>query len=237
MGRRIGIFGGTFDPPHTGHLEIAREVYEKAMLDKVIFIPTGIPQYKLKEHEITDKEDRLQMLELLLRDERWTEISRMELDREGPSYTSDTVRELREMYPGDDLFLIVGSDSLKYMSEWHEPEVIFSIVGVIVILRDDDTWDSIQEVVRAYKTRYNAQIGVVDGDKYDISSTMLREKIASGEDPGTLLPERVAWYVRGRGLYAGMVSGLASGRLSYAAADDQQPVVYNSRLEYYLKNI
>lgn len=236
MGRRIGIFGGTFDPPHTGHLEIAREVYEKAMLDKVIFIPTGIPQYKLKEHEITDKEDRLQMLELLLRDERWTEISRMELDREGPSYTSDTVRELREMYPGDDLFLIVGSDSLKYMSEWHEPEVIFSIVGVIVILRDDDTWDSIQEVVRAYKTRYNAQIGVVDGDKYDISSTMLREKIASGEDPGTLLPERVAWYVRGRGLYAGMFSGLASGRLSYAAADDQQPAVYNSRLEYYLKN-
>ena len=69
MGRRIGIFGGTFDPPHEGHLEIAREAYEKAMLDIVIFIPTGTPQYKLKSHEITDKGDRLQMLELLLRDE------------------------------------------------------------------------------------------------------------------------------------------------------------------------
>ena len=169
MGRRIGIFGGTFDPPHTGHLEIAREAFGKAGLDKVIFIPTGTPQYKLREHEITDKEDRLQMLELLLRDERWAEISRMELDREGPSYTSDTVRELRAMYPQDELFLIVGSDSLKYMSEWHEPEVIFSIVGVIVILRDEDTLESLQEVIEACKARYNAQIGIVDGKRYDIS--------------------------------------------------------------------
>lgn len=232
---RIGIFGGTFDPPHSGHLEIAREAFQRASLDRMIFVPTGTPKYKTDIHSITAKEDRLQMLELLLRDESWASVSTVETDREGPTYTSDTVQEFKKIYPGDELFFIVGSDSLKYMGEWHEPELIFKNVRVIVILRDEDTWESIEEVIKTYVAAYGAEISVLYGRKYDISSTNIRERIASGEDPAALLPQRVAWYVQGRGLYTGKLSGFGSLRTDYDNNEVSQPVVCNSYLEDYIR--
>ncbi len=236
MGRRIGVFGGTFDPPHLGHLEIAREAYEKASLDGVLFIPTGTPKYKLDMHDVSDKADRLQMLELLLIGEPWASVSTIEMDREGNSYTSDTLRELNKAFPGDELFLIVGSDSLKCMKDWHEPAVVFAYAKVIVILRDSDTWESLQGLIRDYKINYKADISVIYGRKYNISSTDLRERIAQGEDPATLLPQKVAWYIQGRGLYTRMLRYGGDGFGGYGTGQYEvhEPIRYNDYLENYL---
>ncbi|MCR5789865.1 MAG: nicotinate-nucleotide adenylyltransferase [Lachnospiraceae bacterium] len=235
MGRRIGVLGGTFDPPHLGHLAIARDAYEKASLDEVIFMPTGLPRYKLDTHSISDKADRLQMLELLLRDTPWATVSSMELNREGNTYTADTVEELREKLPGDEIYWIVGSDCLKDMSSWHEPERIFAVVGVIVILRDEDTWESIQPVIEDYKTRYRAQIGVIYGSKYAVSSSEIRERILQGQDVSGFLPESVAWYVQGRGLYTQKLGGFE--RLKEEMPEQNEPAfrIGNEYLAKYLE--
>ncbi|MBQ7563281.1 MAG: nicotinate-nucleotide adenylyltransferase [Lachnospiraceae bacterium] len=214
MGRRIGIFGGTFDPPHLGHLGLARDAYEKAGLEEVIFVPTGTPKYKLNMHMVSEKEDRLQMLELLLKDQKWASISTVELYRKGPSYTSDTVQELKEQYPEDELYLIVGSDSLKNMAEWHKPDIIFQTVGVVALLRGEDTWDSLQPLIEDYKKKYNARIGVVISRKYDVSSTDLRNRISAGQDVSEFVPENVAWYIGARGLYTGKLLGADSPAVS-----------------------
>ena len=210
MGRRIGIFGGTFDPPHLGHLGLARDAYEKVGLDEVIFVPTGTPKYKLNMHGVSEKEDRLQMLELLIKNQKWASISTIELYRKGPSYTSDTVKELKNQYPEDELYLIVGSDSLKNMAEWHEPETIFRTVGVVALLRGEDTWDSLQPLIEGYKKKYNARVGVVISRKYNVSSTDLRNRISSGQDVSEFVPENVAWYIGARGLYTGKLLGAGS---------------------------
>ncbi len=234
VGRRIGIFGGTFDPPHIGHLELAREAYEKAALDKVVFIPTGTPRYKLDRHGVSDKEDRLQMLELLLRNEPWAAVSTLEMDRDGNSYTSDTIRILRKRFPEDEFFLIIGSDSLKDMKQWHEPEVVFAGAHIIVILRDEDTWESLQGLIAEYNERFRANISVIYGRKYDISSTMIRERIASGEDPAIFLPERVAWYVQGRGLYTAKLGLFGGQDILEDSFSEPERITYNAYLEHYL---
>ncbi|MBQ8970141.1 MAG: nicotinate-nucleotide adenylyltransferase [Lachnospiraceae bacterium] len=210
MGRRIGIFGGTFDPPHLGHLGLARDAYEKVGLEEVIFVPTGTPKYKLNMHGVSEKEDRLQMLELLIKNQKWASVSTIELYRQGPSYTSDTVTELKEQYPEDELFLIVGSDSLKNMAEWHKPEVVFKTVGVVALLRGEDTWDSLQPLIEEYKKTYGARVGVVISRKYNVSSTDLRNRISAGQDVSEFVPEDVAWYISARGLYTGKLLGADS---------------------------
>jgi nicotinate-nucleotide adenylyltransferase len=134
---RVGILGGAFNPPHTGHLVGAQEALIQLELDKVIFIPVGQAPHRELQGD-PGAEARLEMVELAIADDDRFEASRAELDREGPSYTADTLRDLGERSPGDELFLILGGDQAATLSTWHEPERVLSMATVAVLERS--TW-------------------------------------------------------------------------------------------------
>lgn len=199
--KTIGIMGGTFDPPHFGHLYAAKAAYEAAKLDHILFIPNGTPAYKTSEGSVTDKEHRCGMLQRLIEGESWCELSRMECEREGNTYTADTLLELTREHPDIHYELIAGSDSLRAMAHWYHPEIIFRLAGVIVLLRDQDTEETLAETVKRYETDYGAGIRFVSFEKQEISSTQIREKVKSGEKLTGLVPEGVEQYITEHGLY------------------------------------
>lgn len=197
----IGIMGGTFDPPHFGHLYAAKAACEAAQLDHILFIPNGTPAYKTLEGRITSKEHRCGMLQRLIEGEVWCELSMMECEREGNTYTADTLQELTKRNPDIRYELIVGSDSLKGMANWYHPEIIFRLAGIIVLLRDKDTEETLAETVKRYETDYGAGIRFVPFEKQKISSTQIREKVKSGEKLTGLVPEGVERYISEHRLY------------------------------------
>ena len=199
--KTIGIMGGTFDPPHFGHLYAAKAAYEAAKLDHILFIPNGTPAYKTSEGSVTDKEHRCGMLQRLIEGEAWCELSRMECEREGNTYTADTLLELTREHPDVRYELIAGSDSLKAMAHWYHPEVIFRLAGVIVLLRDQDTAETLAETVKRYEAEYGAGICLIPFEKQEISSTEIRERIKNGKNLTGLVPEGVEQYITEHGLY------------------------------------
>lgn len=199
--KTIGIMGGTFDPPHFGHLYAAKAAYEAARLDHILFIPNGTPAYKTSEGSVTDKEHRCGMLQRLIEGEAWCELSRMECEREGNTYTADTLLELTREHPDVRYELIAGSDSLKAMAHWYHPEVIFRLAGVIVLLRDQDTAETLAETVKRYEAEYGARIRLLPFEKQEISSTQIRERIKNGKRLTGLVPEGVEQYITEHGLY------------------------------------
>ena len=141
------------------------------------------------------------MLQRLIEGESWCELSRMECEREGNTYTADTLLELTREHPDSRYELIVGSDSLKAMVHWYHPEVIFRLAGVIVLLRDQDTAETLAETVKRYETEYGARIRLLPFEKQEISSTQIRERIKNGKRLTGLVPEGVEHYIAEHGLY------------------------------------
>ena len=131
---RLGILGGAFNPPHTGHLVCAQEAVVQLELDRVLFMPVGQAPHRELEGD-PGAEERLEMVELATADDERFEVSRLEVDREGPSYTSDTLRALREARPDDELFLILGGDQAASLPAWHEPEEVLALATVAVLER------------------------------------------------------------------------------------------------------
>ena len=129
---QIGILGGTFDPIHEGHLMIAESARECLRLDKVIFMPAGRPWLK-SDRAVTDPAHRLAMVELAIEDNPRFEVSTMEIERPGPTYTVDTLTELRRRMGGADLYLILGMDSVRELGRWHRPERIFELCALVAV--------------------------------------------------------------------------------------------------------
>ena len=161
---KIGIMGGTFDPPHFGHLYAAKAAYEAAKLDHILFIPNGVPAYKASEGRVTGKEHRYAMVQRLIAEVSWCELSGIECEREGNTYTADTLLELTGENPDIQYELIVGSDSLKEMKHWYHPEIIFRLAGVIVLLRNQDTAETLVQTVKRYETEYRKTGNLFDTD-------------------------------------------------------------------------
>ncbi len=178
MKRRLGIFGGTFDPPHLGHLILASEARAALGLERIAWVLTSIPPHKVG-HEISDLKDRLAMVELSIRDEPSFELSRVDIDRPGPHFTSDTVRLLARQYPDAQLVLLIGGDSLHDLPTWHEPaELVASIVEIGVMRRPGDQVD-----VGALEARVpglTAKLRYVDAPLLEIASHEIRERAARG---------------------------------------------------------
>ena len=189
---RIGVYGGTFDPPHRAHLAIARAALEHATLDKVLFVVASVPPHKRGE-VFAGAEDRLAMVEAALQDEPAMEVSRLELDREGPSYTIDTLRALRAQYPKARFYLILGSDSMRDLPKWRAPEAILREAEVLVARRPgvDDT----------VPPQLAGHCQFLPLEAMPVSSTAIREQLAQGAALESLLPEAVAQLIRKRGLY------------------------------------
>ena len=199
---RIGIFGGTFNPPHLGHRHLAEEIKQKAKLDKIIIIPANTPPHKVSK-ELADGVHRMKMCELLF-SEDFYEISDIELERKGKSYTVDTVNELKKRYPDDELFLIIGADMLMSFDRWYRYEDIISDVKICVIVRDDEVKASDLKAYAKNVLKLDVQkdeIIIADVEPFICSSTDVRKNISLGIDAAEFLPVELYNYARLNLLY------------------------------------
>ena len=197
---KIGIFGGTFNPPHLAHLNIAEDFSRRLNFDKLIIMPTYQPPHK-QAQSLADSEDRLRMCRLLF-DMENTEISDMEIERQGKSYTYDTLCQLEEKYPGAELYLIIGSDMLLSFHKWYRYEDILRKCTLCVLTRENDI-DNAQMKDYAFTT-----LGLGEGEivfsalkAFELSSTQIREMMARGKDVSSLTGERVWAYIKEKRLY------------------------------------
>ena len=203
---KIGVYGGTFNPPHLGHLAAARAVFELLKLDLLLLVPDGQPPHKDLPAGSPTAEQRLEMTRLAgeqlgLGDK--VRVLDLELRRPGRSYTAETLSALKAQYPADELWLLMGTDMFLTLQTWHEPEKILSLAGIAAFGRTEEDTEELFSVQRdyLYRTYPQARIftltipGVVD-----VSSTELREKLARGEG-GCLLPPAVYGYILREGLY------------------------------------
>lgn len=195
----LGIFGGTFDPPHYGHVRIAETAQQALGLAQVVFIPAKQPPHKLDD-PISPLEHRVAMLELTLVPRSSFMISMMEAMREGPSYTVDTLRELRrELGYEDEIYFIMGMDSLVNFPTWHEPQVIVKLCKLAVLERPgiEPGLDELEQKVPGLKD----SVVLIPTKEIDISSSDIRTRVRERKSIHDLVPPLVADYIREHGLY------------------------------------
>ena len=218
---RIGIFGGTFNPIHQGHLRIAGEVLEQLSLDRVIFMPSGEPPHK-KDSDVVTPDHRLEMVRLAVRSHEKFEVSTLEVDRKGPSYSVDTVKELRSLLGREtELFFIVGIDAFLDVMTWKRPEELFSLCHFVVISRPGYRFSDLKGLpplqgtpVSSLASLDRCEIRSLEGPlsprsrlflqtvtPCDVSATELRQRIGQGEDLKNLLPEPIKLYILKKKLY------------------------------------
>ncbi len=203
---KIGVYGGTFNPPHLGHLTAARAVFDLLKLDKLLLVPAGLPPHKALPAGSPTAEQRLEMTRLAgeqlgLGDR--VEVLDLEVHREGKSYTADTLAQIREQYPGAEQWQLLGTDMFLTHKTWHEPAAIFAQAGIAAFGRTEEDTEELFSVQREYlyRTYPSARIftltipGVVD-----ISSTELREQLPAGRG-ASLLPPAVYGYILREDLY------------------------------------
>ena len=199
---RIGLFGGSFDPVHRGHLLLAECCWRQALLDRVEFLPTA--QQPLKPRgPVANEADRAAMLRLAIADRPEFALSLIEIERGGVSYTVDTLRQLRGERPDADLFFLMGADSLADLPTWREPAAICELATPLVVRRagtPTPAFDGLAKLVSAERlAAIRAQ--EVEMPATPISSSNIRRLIAEGGAWQSLVPERVAEYIDERGLY------------------------------------
>ncbi len=203
--QRLGIFGGTFNPPHNGHLYIAGQAMEKARLDKVIFLPCGNPPHKGVDGDV-DAAHRLEMTRLAVKDDLRFDVSDLEVceskaDTLKKSYTSETLEKFSKLYPGERLCFVVGADSLRDMESWHCPERIFELAEIVAVSRGGIDEETVGEKTELYRKKYNAVITVVQVLPVELSSSDIRKKIRSGETLLDTVPKSVLEYIEKNRIY------------------------------------
>lgn len=197
---KTGIYGGTFNPIHKGHLHIV-EAFRKGLgLDRVLLIPTRVPPHKAAL-DLASPQDRFAMCQLAIQGQPWLELSDMEMRREGKSYTAETLEELSALYPQDQFYLLMGEDMFLTLGRWYRPETIFSLASVCTAPRSVHGMDALREKALEYTGTFHARCFLDHIPYLPISSTQVRQAVARGEDVASLVPEAVARYIRERGLY------------------------------------
>lgn len=186
---KIGILGGTFNPIHTGHLILAEEAREKLGLDRVIFVPAYLPPHK-QDGGIIAASERLSMVKLAIKSNRYFAVSDIEIKRDGRSYTIDTVKQFKKIYPADELYFIIGSDLLNYLEEWKELGEIIKMVNFTVATRPGYPLERIPSYISTLAIR-----------AVDISGFGIRQAIKEKKSFRYLVPEAVFSYITKRGLY------------------------------------
>jgi nicotinate-nucleotide adenylyltransferase len=204
---RVGIFGGAFNPPHLGHLVCAQEVLLQLELERVLFVPVGKPPHRDLDDD-PGGEARLEMVELAIAgDERFV-ASRVELDREGPSYTSVTLERLRSDAPEDELFLILGGDQAASLPTWHEPEKVLERATVAAVERVG--WSRSAIGIKIGRLRGYDQVRYLDMPLIQISSTGIRRRVREGRPIRYLVPIAVEEYIAGHNLYRAEVKAASA---------------------------
>ncbi len=196
---RIGIMGGTFNPPHRGHKNAANAAKDALGLSKIIFVPTAIPPHKELSDDSASEKDRLEMTRLLA-GEIGGEASDIEIASGGRNYTADTLSKFREMYPDDELWFIMGTDMFLSLQNWRTPEKIFSLASIAVVPRSDDDAEKLEDHAKWLCEKFGARASVINAAAVDISSTELRD-MKTREELLEFIPEKILDYIEKRRLY------------------------------------
>ena len=199
MSRTLGLFGGTFDPIHLGHLRAAESAREALLLDNVTFVPARNPPHR--PEPLSSPVDRYAMVALATIGHPQFDVSDLELTREGPSFTVDTVKAFRDAHAEDRLVLIVGSDTFPEMGTWKDREVLESCCTIAVVGRPQEGDQPKASSRHADAPSAGAAVKRVDGPPLGISSTSIRRRVREGQSIRYLVPDAVADYIRKRGLY------------------------------------
>ncbi len=195
----IGIFGGTFDPVHIGHLILAETVRDQFSLDEIWFIPAHIPPHK-QELTISHPKDRIAMLEFAIAGHANFKINPLEIKRDGPSYTVDTLRELQSSHPADQFHLLIGADSLTDFPTWKSPHEIMTLAKIIAVNRGHDPAD-MESVRHALGEQADERIQIIEMPLIGISSTELRYRCKTGLSIRFQTPRAVELYIQQHLLY------------------------------------
>ena len=197
---RIGIYGGTFNPPHAGHIAAANFALMALELDRLLVIPARTPPHKQKNGDITDGAHRLEMLKLAFAGEENITVSDMELQRDGISYTCRTVEILKAQYPGDELFLLMGTDMFLSFSSWYQPEQILKRVTIAVLCRDEEAGSRAVLETRKTLVGQGGSVVLLENPVVEISSSTLRRLLVFGCTEA-YIPQSVLHYIYENGLY------------------------------------
>ena len=198
---RIGLFGGSFNPIHVGHLTIAEEALRVMRLDRVIFIPSGDP-YMKDASQLASREARLEMTRRAVAPARdCFAVSDMEIRREGPSYTAETLAEFHAARPDDELFCILGADSLLEIGRWRAPAQIFRLATIIALTRGGVPRDGVEAAAEALRQTYGARIELLPTLSIRLSSSEIRAWISTGHAYRHLVTEPVYQFIREKRLY------------------------------------
>ena len=195
----VAIYGGSFNPPHLGHVHAAKAVMKHLRPEKLIIIPAGIPPHKEMAEQSADNAQRMEMCRLAFGDVSGVTVSDMEMCREGKSYTSDTIRQVQEKYPGEKLILVMGTDMFLTLDTWHEAEFILKNVHVAVVRRDEDKL-AIRKKALEYAEKFRTPTAIIALEPVVTSSSALREALPNRRGR-EMLSEKVYGYIVGERLY------------------------------------
>jgi nicotinate-nucleotide adenylyltransferase len=199
MGARIGVFGGTFDPPHLGHLILASEARAQLKLERLLWVPTSIPPHKLAQ-PISPPDDRLAMLKRAIEDDPSFEISPVDMHRPGPNYTVDTLKLLHEQNPGAVLVFLLGEDSLRDLLTWHEPVRVVAECDEIGVMRRPGVTIDLSSL-EGQIPGLTAKVRFVDAPLLEIASHEIRKRVADGRPFRYYVPNGVYQYIMQKRLY------------------------------------
>ena len=198
---RIGIFGGSFNPPHWGHVQAVVAAREALALDQVFLVPAANPPHKQMPAHTPDAQLRLLLTRLAVADLEWAEVLDIELRREGPSYTVDTLRQLRDVYPEDELFLILGTDMFLSLHRWYQAAQICQMAQIVFAARTDRNEEDISAQKQRLEREFGTKVHILANEVLELSSTEVRQMLAFG-CAGSLLPPKVSAAVKDLNLYS-----------------------------------
>ena len=200
MGKKIGIMGGTFNPVHNGHLLLAEHAREVLELDEVLFIPSG-NSYMKDASSVLEGSMRAHMLALALEGNPHFRLSFMEIDREGPTYTCDTLAELKQQSPDDEYYFIVGADNLLMLENWKNPDFILQNCIIAAAVRGTGTEKKLEKIASHLIYEYQADIRILPARYMDLSSSEIRKRIRDGVSVRYMVPDKVLEYIQMNKLY------------------------------------
>lgn len=198
--KKIGIMGGTFDPIHYGHLILAQSALDTFGLDDILFIPSGTPWLK-ESTKVLSKNKRVSMTGIAIEDNPRFALSTIEIDREGNSYSYETVNELKRIDPDAAYYFIMGADSLLKLESWKCPDLLMKECTILAAVRDDCDQTGLQKQIDYLTEKYGADIEILPSPRIDISSTQIREMIAGGKSVRYMMPDNVITFIRRNHLY------------------------------------
>ena len=198
---KIGVFGGTFDPFHNGHLQMALTAVSEMSLDRMLLIPNGTPPHKTYYERENHTADRVAMLELAIKDQPSLTLDLREIERGGLSYTYLTLQELKQEHPGDEIYYLIGEDSFYYLDQWVHPEIICDSCILLVARREEHTEEERSAQAKLLSDHFDADIHFISMDVIDVSSSEIRKKASLGESLEELVCAEVETYIKSHKVY------------------------------------